>query len=489
MHYELRKVTAKGSTDRQTLAPLASAVRTGVLTAAELVEESLARIDAATELGAVVRTCPVEARAAARRIDGRVKAGEDPGPLAGLPALVKDNEAVAGLPTTFGSMLRASVAPETGDGLVAGVLRGAGAVIVGKTNLPEFAFEGYTDNRLFGPTTNPWDRSLSPGGSSGGSGAAIAAGLAAIATATDVGGSIRIPAALCGLVGLKPTSGLIALDAALVAPACNSHGPLTTSVADAGLLLDVLVAGSPGPDAPMASHPDDRRRPRRVIVSDRIVAGPPLPEDLASAFREGVDSIAAAIDATVEETDPDRIFPNGYDPEDWFRIVGFEQWRALDPAALEADASLLDPTFRRAMRLASALDQVERDLAGARCRRYAADLDRLLAEDAVLLTPTLTVPGWTPDGRLDGTAEVGLPGWVYNTEPANLTGHPALSIPGGLLSGGRPFGIQVIGPRSSDRLLLEVAAAFERVVAWPLAAPGRRAFTLDSVGSARPVTT
>ena len=145
----------------------------------------------------------------ARALDERIGAGDDPGPLAGVPLLVKDMEDVQGVPTTYGSTVFADASPAAADGLIPRRLKAAGAIVVGKTNQPEFAFAGFTDNLLYGATRNPWNVEASPGGSSGGSAAAMAAGMAPIATATDGGGSIRIPAGCCGLVGLKPTNGMI----------------------------------------------------------------------------------------------------------------------------------------------------------------------------------------------------------------------------------------------------------------------------------------
>ena len=149
----------------------------------------------------------------ARALDGRIAAGEDVGPLAGIPLLVKDMEDVEGVPSTYGSLVFADAPAAAADGLIPRRLKAAGAIVVGKTNQPEFAFAGFTDNLLYGATRNPWNLEASPGGSSGGSAAAMAAGMAPIATATDGGGSIRIPAGCCGLVGLKPTNGVIGRDA------------------------------------------------------------------------------------------------------------------------------------------------------------------------------------------------------------------------------------------------------------------------------------
>jgi Asp-tRNA(Asn)/Glu-tRNA(Gln) amidotransferase A subunit family amidase len=191
------------------LEELAEAVRERQVSAEELVRMSLERIDRLNPPINAVISVREQALEEARALDERGAAGDDVGPLAGVPLLVKDMEAVEGVPTTFGSLVFADAPAAVADGLIPRRLKAAGAIVVGKTNQPEFAFAGFTDNLVFGTTRNPWNLEASPGGSSGGSAAAMAAGLAPIATATDGGGSIRIPAGWSGLVGHKPTNGVI----------------------------------------------------------------------------------------------------------------------------------------------------------------------------------------------------------------------------------------------------------------------------------------
>jgi len=464
------------------LAPLAAAVRSRALPARRLVEESLRRIEAARDLNAVIAVRPAGALADADHLDAAVRRGADPGPLAGLPLLVKDIEDAAGLPTTFGSLLRAGQAPARCDGVAARRLRNAGAILVGKTNVPEFAFEGFTANRLFGATGNPWVRGFSPGGSSGGSAAALAAGLAPLATATDVGGSVRIPAALCGLVGLKPTAGLIGRDRGLASPDLNGHGPLAATVADARLLLGILVGPVNGDPAALPTwRPDRRPPPERILSAPRFFAGPPLPTPVETAFRAAVDRLRVVLEARLEHVDLERIFPGGYEDADWFRIVGVEQAHALGRDVIDRDAERLDPVFLGYMR--AAFEVTLEDHAGARRRRYryTRELDELLGTDAVLATPTLTVEGWSAEGVLAGHQAAGLPGWVFNTEPPNLTGHPAISLPAGHLPNGLPFGLQIVGPRFGDWMLLDLAEAWEAVARWPLVANGWHPFGVADV--------
>jgi len=459
------------------LVPLACAVRNGSRSAVELVEESLRRTGAAGNLNAVIAIREDEALADARRLDAHTRAGNDPGPLAGLPLLVKDIEDVAGMRTTFGSVLRAADPPVEHDGMAVARLRRAGAIVLGKTNVPEFAFQGFTDNELFGPTNNPWLVTASAGGSSGGSAAALAAGLAPLATATDVGGSIRIPAAACGLVGLKPTAGLVPIDLQLASPELNSHGPLTATVADARLVLGVLTDVQPGdPGIRAGWGSDGRPLPAQLLVSHRFFAGPPLPAALDRAFQIVAEALATALAISARPIEPERIFPGGYESADWFRIVGYEQARAIGRRTIDRHAANLDPAFLADMRSALGVSRSDHAAARRRARRYRRELDGLLAGDAVLVTPTLTVEGWTPDGRLVESGPVGLPSSVFNTEPANLTGHPAISVPAGRLPNGLPFGLQIVGPRFADFLLLDLAAAWEEAAPWPLVAPGYRPF-------------
>jgi Asp-tRNA(Asn)/Glu-tRNA(Gln) amidotransferase A subunit family amidase len=458
------------------LAGLALRIRERRLLAADLVAESLARIERAADLNAVIAIRPEGALADARAIDAAIARGDDPGPLAGLPFLSKDNEDAAGLPTTFGSWMRGDPGPAPADGVIAGRLRAAGAILVGKTNIPEFAMEGYTANIRYGITRNPWARAWSPGGSSGGSAAALAAGLASIATATDVGGSIRIPAAACGLVGLKPSAGLIGRDPILTTLDLNNHGPLASTVADAELLLELMsgpVAGDPG--ALPRWNPVRDALPGRVFAATRFAPGPAFASGIVSLFETAVSGIATDLRLPVEAIAPECIFPSGYDPYDWFRIVGPEQAWDLGPETIERWSDRLDPSFVHSMQLARAVSMDE--YLGARRRRfrYARELDMLLGDDAVLVLPTVPVEGVLAEGTLEGHPGPGLPWWVFsNTEPQNLAGHPTISLPAGRASNGVPFGLQVMAPRLREDLLFGFARAWEAARPWPLVADGYR---------------
>jgi Asp-tRNA(Asn)/Glu-tRNA(Gln) amidotransferase A subunit family amidase len=284
-----------------TISRLAASVRAGGASAAELVGRSLDRIQAhVAGLHAVVALRAEEARAEAAAAD----AGPHSGALAGLPLLVKDTEDVAGMRTTHGSVVHADAAPAAEDSLVVARLRAAGAIVVGKTNTPEFAFEGYTHNLLFGATVNPWAPEWSPGGSSGGSAAALAAGLAPIVTGTDGGGSVRIPAAFCGLAGLKPTNGLIGRSPVPSWVDLSTSGTLATNVTDLALLLEVLkgpVAGDP--NAHPAWSPRMGVWPRRALVAPRLGPAGSLPPGIKTSFETAVLGFAHASGLLPEPAD------------------------------------------------------------------------------------------------------------------------------------------------------------------------------------------
>lgn len=452
------------------------------MSAVELVRRSLERIERFDDpINAVVLVRGNDAIAEGRSTDARVMAGEDPGPLGGLPLLVKDSEDVAGLPTTFGSRLRADAVPAARDCDAVSRLRAAGAIVVGKTNLPEFALEGITDNRLFGMTRNPWGTEWTPGGSSGGSGAALAMGLVPLATATDGGGSIRIPAAFCGLVGLKPTNGLLGRDPIPSWIDLSTKGPLATSVADAALLLRILrkqTAGDPWQPPPAAWDVALDAGFRRILACDRLVAGDhPLQGSVGPSFERALEGLEEMSGLRVERIDSP--LPEQAD-DDWFTLVGPEErmWVGRD-----ADERSGDLTGYARTTFAYAREVSLDDYVGARRRRYeyAMTIDQLLGDDAVLACPTMCVEGILPDGRPPGAPEREVTGtdaaW-YNTQAVNLCGLPAISLPSGLSANGIPFGLQLTGPRWTDDTLLSLAAGWERARPWPAGAPGYEPFDL-----------
>src|SRR6185436_6267764 len=301
------------------VAEVAAAVRERRVSAVDLVTMSLERIDRLDPpLGAVTAVFPERALEAARALDERGAEGR----LAGLPLLVKDTTDVQGLVTNFGSRTMLDRPPAQESELTIERMVAEGAIVVGRTNVPEFAFQGWTANDVFGATRNPWALEWSPGGSSGGSGAALAAGLAPLATGTDGGGSIRTPATFCGLVGLKPTSGAVGRRPIPSWLETSTHGPMATSIADARLLFEIMrgpVAGDPtapplsrasrgaGSQTGTADRPDELRS--RVFAIHRTWDLGPLPDDVREPFRAVLDTVDAELGIPVEEIRLEQLWP------------------------------------------------------------------------------------------------------------------------------------------------------------------------------------
>jgi Asp-tRNA(Asn)/Glu-tRNA(Gln) amidotransferase A subunit family amidase len=467
------------------LGGLGDGVAAGERLAAELVALAYERVGRLNgDLNAVVALRDEEqALAEARALDERARRGERIGPLAGVPFLVKDVQDLAGVPTRHGSLLLADAPPAERDALSVARLRAAGAIAIGKTNVPEFAFEGFTANRLFGATVNPWAPKWSPGGSSGGSAAAMAAGMVPFATATDGGGSVRIPASFCGLYGLKPTNGVIGRDPIPDWLDFTTDGPLALSTADLRLLLQVQAGPVPGDPtalpaeslrAVLAARPG--LRPSLVLAAPRFVDWGPLPNTLADLFDAALTSLEKDLGLRVEPLAPAQIFGGLNADEDWWRTGACEQAREFGAEAVEAEADRLHPAFLHAMRFGLRVTLDEYLAARRRRFTYARALDELLGADRVIVTPTMPVTGFTADGREAGTQTVGTKSSSYNTLAQNMTGHPALTVPAGRAANGVPFGLQITGPRFGDALVLAMGEAWEQAHPGAGVAPGYEPF-------------
>lgn len=456
------------------IAELVRQIGSGELTCVELVERSLQRIAAGNErLGAVIGLRAEPALAEAAGLDRRRAAGQVVGPLAGLPVLIKDLEDVAGMVTTQGSLVYAATAPAERDGLVPGRLRAAGAVVIGKTNLPECAFEAYTSNRLFGPTRNPWDLRYSPGGSSGGSAAALSAGMVAIATATDGGGSARIPAAFCGLAGLKPTNGIIGRSPVPSWMDLSTDGLMAHSVSGLRLLLSITKGPVAGDPSALPFWEQSPGRPlRRVYAAPRTCDWGPIDPALQAAFGAALRILERDLGLEVELLEPSQVTPAGNADLDWFTICCTEQAHQIGREVLEQRAEDFDPALL--VQMQAGLKTPLSDYLGARRRRFAhvRHLDLLLGDDGVLATPTLAMTAQHADGRMLRASVAGTPEYALNTCLQNITGHPAVSVPAGFVSGGLPFGLQLTGPRYRDGALLDLAEQWEAARPWPWFAPG-----------------
>jgi Asp-tRNA(Asn)/Glu-tRNA(Gln) amidotransferase A subunit family amidase len=455
-----------------TLRELAADVGERRLGSHELVRESLRRIEKLDQdLGAVVGLRAEEALDESKGLDGAIANGGEAGPLAGLPVLVKDMTDVTGMRTTFGSLVFADAEPASTDALVVRRLRAAGAIVVGKTNMPEFAADGFTSNLVFGPTRNPWNPERTPGGSSGGSGAAIAAGMAAIATATDGGGSVRIPAAYCGLFGLKPTNGVIGRDPIPDWIDYSTDGPLTARADDLRVLLDVLAGPTPGDPTTTTWRPGDDRTIGPVVAVEQWAPEVALPPETARVFAVALARFAEIFGVEPRPIRPSDVFDR--DPEDdWITIVGFEHANMFGRRWFEEHRGELSPSGFSFLE-GGLLVSPEEYLAARRRRfDFARTFDELLGGEGLLLSPVMASDAIAAEGPAEGMTSNDL----YVTTLQNITGNPAVSLPAGAFPSGVPFGLQVTAPRFRDDLLLRIADRWEEAEGPPPTPPGYEPF-------------
>jgi amidase len=434
----------------------AELLRAGELAAPELAElylNRIERLDGTLNAFRVVRA--ERALEEARTAQERLRAGDD-APLLGVPIAVKDNVDVAGELTAHGTGV--VTAPATQDSEAVRRLRAAGAVVVGKTNMPELAlWAQLTESRTWGATRNPWDRDRSPGGSSGGSAVAVAAGLAAGALGSDGGASIRVPAACCGLFGIKPQRDRVPL-----APdddhwlGLSHFGPLARGVADAALLLDVLSgSGHAYTDAARSAPPR-----LRIAVSTK----PILPAKPDAAARESVASTAELLRSLgheVRERDPD------YGELRPLIVPRYARgaWRDGQRLGRRAD---LERRTRQMVALGSRMGRLA-DRARAKETARAARINAIFDDHDIVMTP-VTASGPPPVGRFDGKGALrtflGSTNQVCYTAVWNFTGQPAASVPAGLDPDGLPRAVQLVARPGEETTLLALAAQLESARPW-----------------------
>lgn len=448
------------------LRELADAVRNGSVSPTELVEDALRRVaDGDGEINAVVRVD------ADRAFD--VAADHDrAGALAGLPVLVKDMARCAGSVTTFGASMYADAPPDEVDDAIVARLRAAGAIVIGRTNSPAFGHAPFTTNLVFGATRNPWNTDCSPGGSSGGSAAALAAGFVPIATTSDGGGSVRIPAALCGLVGLKPTTGAIGRNVLPRWIELSTQGVTGHSVADVAYQAAVVAGPAPG-DWLSAPGPVDQfvpARPSRVLACRTFRAD--VDPVVEAAYESSLEAIAAS-GIPVERVAPPC---DGQSIVDWFFISSCELAQSLAEHRDQWDG--FDESLQEILRFGIGVTTGDYLAAVRRRHDVGARIDATIGAAGVLALPTLNVQDWAPEGPTptDAGSVTGDPTIATNTPDINLTGHPAASVPMGVGDRGVPMGLQLVAPRWSDGLALGVAEVLERSRPWPLVAPGHVPF-------------
>jgi aspartyl-tRNA(Asn)/glutamyl-tRNA(Gln) amidotransferase subunit A len=459
-------------------------VRAGTVRARDALEEALAAIDAReTELHAFNVVLADEARTAADEVDRRVAAGDDPGPLAGVPVALKDNLCTRGIATTCSSRILEGWRPPY-DATVVNRLAAAGAVIVGKTNLDEFAMGSSTENSAFGPTRNPHNPACVPGGSSGGSAAAVAAGFALLGLGSDTGGSIRQPAALCGVVGMKPTYGLVSRYGLVAfASSLDQIGPFAGNVADAALLLEVIAGHDPSdstsieaPAPALVEGLADGVEGLRVGVVGELMDG--VAPDVGARVDEAARALekvgAVVSDATVPASRyglsayyliaPAEASSNlaRYDGVRYgLRVDGQE---ITDMYMATRGAGFGPEVKRRIMLGTYALSAGYYDAYYGQAQRVRTliirDFAAAYTDHDILLGPT------SPTTAFELGAKTSDPLTMYLSDvctiPSNLAGHPAISVPYGDGDDGMPVGVQLLGPALSERRLFAAAAALER---------------------------
>jgi aspartyl-tRNA(Asn)/glutamyl-tRNA(Gln) amidotransferase subunit A len=467
-----------------TAGEIAAAVRSGERRAVDVLDEHLALIvERESELHAFNLVTEELAREAAAAVDARVAAGEDPGPLAGVPIALKDNLCTRGVPTTCSSRILEGWRPPY-DATVVTRLAAAGAVAVGKTNLDEFAMGSSTENSAFGPTRNPRDPSRVPGGSSGGSAAAVAAGFTPVSLGSDTGGSIRQPAALCGVVGVKPTYGTVSrLGLVAFGSSLDQIGPFATTVADAALVCQVIGGHDPGdstslpqPFPSVTDHLGDGVEGMRVGVIAEMM-GEGIADDVAARVRAAAEALAAA-GATVEEVSVPAV------------AYGLSAYYLVAPAEASSNLARYDgvrygvrvdsPTtgeMMTATRTAGFGDEVKRRImlgtyalsAGYYDAFYGKalkvrtlirrDFDEAYGRFDVLLSPTSPTTAFPFGEKVDDPLQMYLNDVC--TIPTNLAGHPAMSVPFGAGDDGLPVGVQVLGPALGEVPMFRTAAVLE----------------------------
>jgi len=415
------------------------------------------------------------AMAAAKESEARWHAGEPLGPGDGVPTSIKDALLTRGWPTLRGSELVDAAGPWDEDAPSVARLRETGAVILGKTTTPEYSWKGVTDSRRHGVTGNPWDPTTTAGGSSGGSAAAVALGMGPWSVGTDGGGSVRIPAAFTGTVALKPTYGLIPLYPPSPFGTVAHAGPMTRSVRDTAALLDVITgfderdwSAMPTPTSSFLSGLDDGVAGLRVGYSANLGFVRNDPE-VDAAVRAAVDILAGA-GAEVDEVDP------GFtDPVEAFHVLWFSGEAKVLAAygAIDDLADRIDPGLHRTAAIGARFSASDYLDATAVRMELGQLMGRFHQTYDVLVTPTLPLPAF-PAGQdvPDGSASPDWTSWTPYTYPFNLTQQPALSVPCGFTAAGLPIGLQIVGARHADALVLRVGQAYQSATAWHRRAPG-----------------
>jgi len=422
------------------------------------------------ELNCFITICGDEAIDQAQAAERQVMAGEPLGRLHGIPLTIKDIVNTKGVRTTFGALpYRDNVPAE--DAVAAARLRGAGAILIGKTTTPEFGSKCLTDSPLFGRTRNAWSAARTSGGSSGGAAVAVASGIAPLAIASDGGGSTRIPAACNGVVGLKQSNGVVPHSQVQDAFGNQTYvTPTTRTVADTALMMQAMAGeddsdpwsiGLAAQDFVDAATPRGDLRGRRILYC-LSPPGKPVASDVAKSFQASLEQLAG-LGAELEEFSGE-----GFDVEPIWRTINHTVWRTRFEPLAEKHGDELSEVFLKQLALASNVSGVAYQQAMFERTALFHRVQSLFARADWLAMPTLTRTALPIDQDLFGTIEIDgqsfdnlRPHWFPWTMPFNMTGHPAISLPSGFDRDGMPIGIQLVGRFRADAELLRIASLFE----------------------------
>lgn len=453
---------------------LAKRIRNKELSPVELAQEFLERIEAINpKLNAYVTLHPEQTLAWAQEAEDAVQRGDALGPLHGVPVNIKDLTCTEGIRTTRGSNVYRNDIPDH-DAAIVTKLKNAGAISLGKTNTPEFGWLAITDNDVFGPSNNPWNVEYTTSGSSGGAGAACAAGIGPISMGSDGGGSIRHPASFCGLVGVKPTKGMITRDPGYDGwPSLSHNGPLTRTVADSALALDVLTGYNARDmySAPLPAQEFQKNLQRDIkglrVAYSKDLGFAEVDPEVVSRFEEGVKAFEE-LGCELTEATPDLS-----DSRKIFQGVQFVEAVGGEYQFLREDGtSDMSPDLHKF--IAKRKDILARDYMDALTRREALYLrvHDFFENYDLFLTPTMAIPPFKHPKTMDeyphevNGVEVRAAGWHPFTYPFNLTGQPAATVPCGFSEGGLPIGLQIVGRRFEDLLVVQAAAQYESTRPW-----------------------
>jgi aspartyl-tRNA(Asn)/glutamyl-tRNA(Gln) amidotransferase subunit A len=453
---------------------LGQLIREKKLGAVEVADAFLARIEQVNpKLNAYVTVDPEWTRRAAEAAEKRLAQGGAVSPLHGVPFSIKDLTRTRGIRTTSGSRARASFVPDR-DAPCVERMFGAGGVPLGKTNTPEFGWLATTDNEVFGATNNPWDLSRTSSGSSGGAAAAAAAGLAPVSLGSDGGGSIRHPAAFCGIFGFKPSFGVVPNDPASDGWfTLSNSGPLTRTVADAAAAMDAL-AGFDGRAMYSAPLPMQHflKNIRRSLKGLRVAYTPDLGyAQIDPAVRKNFEAALPAFAELGCELRPAS--PDMRETREIFKWVMFGELIGEDLRHIRPDGtSDLSPALHQFV--VKRKDLYARDyMKGMEMRRaLVVQVHEFFKDYDLLITPTMAIPPFKHPKDMSeyphtvNGVEVGAQGWHPFTFPFNLTGQPAATVPSGFTADGLPLGVQIVGRKYEDLLVMQASAAFEEVRPW-----------------------